>query len=175
MGNIERLIQGLCSDIPPDAGNARSRRKSSITRIGRRRLLQGSGAVIAASRLATPGLAAGDRQLVLRFMPQVDLVTLDRHFSMINVTRIPGRLVFDQLYGTDSKQQAQPQMVEGHVMKDGGSLWRLTLRDGPRFHDGEPVLALDCAASIRRWGRRDVLGKELMQISDEIAARRKSE
>ena len=85
MGNIERLIQGLCSDIPPDAGNARSRRKSSITRIGRRRLLQGSGAVIAASRLATPGLAAGDRQLVLRFMPQVDLVTLDRHFSMINV------------------------------------------------------------------------------------------
>ena len=141
-----------------------------MTRIGRRRLLQGTGAALATSRLATPALAATERERVLRFMPQVDLVTLDPHFSMTNVTRNHAGLVFDQLYGTDSKQQAQPQMVEGHVMEDGGRTWRLTLREGLRFHDGEPVLARDCAASVRRWGRRDVLGKELMQISDEIAA-----
>jgi len=141
-----------------------------MVRIGRRRLLQNGAATIATTGLAAPAVAASEKQRVLRFMPQVDLVTLDPHFSMTNITRNHAGLVFDQLYGTDSKQQAQPQMVEGHVMEDGGRSWRLTLRDGLRFHDGEPVLARDCAASIRRWGKRDVLGRELLQISDEIAA-----
>ena len=141
--------------------------------IGRRRLLVSSGAALATLRmpaLAAPALAAGERERVLRFIPQVDLVSLDPHFSMTNVTRNHAGLVFDQLYGTDSKQQAQPQMVDGHVMEDGGRRWTLTLRQGLRFHDGEQVLARDCVASLRRWGRRDVLGAELLRISDEITA-----
>jgi peptide/nickel transport system substrate-binding protein len=136
-----------------------------MTKIARRSLLTG-----AATALAAPAIAAGDRQRVLRFMPQVDLVTLDPHFSMTNVTRNHAGLVFDQLYGTDSRQQAQPQMVEGHVMEDGGRIWRLTLRPGLRFHDGEPVLARDCVASLRRWGRRDVLGVELMRRAEDLSA-----
>ena len=139
-----------------------------MTTIRRRRLLQGGAATMAA--LAAPAIAADERNRVLRFMPQVDLVTLDPHFSMTNVTRNHAGLVFDQLYGTDSRQQAQPQMVDGHVMEDGGRRWTLTLRQGLRFHDGEPVLAKDCVASLRRWGRRDVLGAELLRISDEITA-----
>jgi peptide/nickel transport system substrate-binding protein len=141
--------------------------------IGRRQLLAGSGAGLTAlsmPRLSMPALAASEKDRVLRFMPQVDLVSLDPHFSMTNVTRNHAGLVFDQLYGTDSKQQAQPQMVEGHVMEDGGRRWILTLREGLRFHDGEKVLARDCVASVRRWGRRDVLGVELIRISDEITA-----
>jgi peptide/nickel transport system substrate-binding protein len=31
------------------------------------------------------------------------------------------------------------------------------------------VLARDCAASIKRWGRRDVFGVEILRISDEIS------
>ena len=82
-----------------------------MKRIGRRGLLQAAGAILAA-----PALAASDKDRVLRFMPQVDLVTLDPHYSMTNVTRNHAGLVFDQLYGTDSHQQVQPQMAEGHVM-----------------------------------------------------------
>src|SRR5580692_11780622 len=136
--------------------------------IGRRRWLAGSGAALSA--LGMPALAANERERVLRFIPQVDLVSLDPHYSMTNITRNHAGLVFDQLYGTDSKQQAQPQMVEGHVMEDGGRRWTLTLRDGLRFHDGQKVLARDCVASVRRWGRRDVLGVELLRLSDEITA-----
>ncbi|MBN8873755.1 MAG: ABC transporter substrate-binding protein [Rhodospirillales bacterium] len=136
--------------------------------MGRRGLLAGSGATMAA--LCAPALAASESERVLRFMPQVDLVSLDPHYSMTNVTRNHAGLVFDQLYGTDSKQQAQPQMVEGHVMEDGGRRWTLTLREGLVFHDGEKVRARDCVASLRRWGRRDVLGVELLRISDEIVA-----
>ena len=144
-----------------------------MSTIGRRRLLASGGAALAALHtvaLTTPAVAASDSERVLRFMPQVDLVSLDPHYSMTNVTRNHAGLVFDQLYGTDSKQQAQPQMVEGHVMEDGGKRWTLTLREGLVFHDGQKVLARDCVASIRRWGRRDVLGVELLRISDEITA-----
>lgn len=133
--------------------------------IGRRPMLALAGAALAA-----PAIAATEKERVLRFMPQVDLTTLDPHYSMTNVTRNHGGLVFDQLYGTDSASRAQPQMAEGHTVEDGGKRWRIRLRDGLRFHDGEPVLARDCAASIKRWGKRDVLGIELLRIADDISA-----
>ena len=44
----------------------------------------------------------------------------------------------------DSSFRTSPQMVEGHVVENDGRLWTLTLRDG-LFHDGERVLARDCA------------------------------
>jgi peptide/nickel transport system substrate-binding protein len=141
-----------------------------VKTIGRRALLQTAGAALVAPALAAPALAATERERVLRFMPQVDLVTLDPHYSMTNVTRNHGGLVFDQLYGTDSASRAQLQMAEGHTVEDGGKRWRIRLRDGLKFHDGEPVLARDCTASVKRWGRRDVLGIELLRIADEISA-----
>ena len=38
------------------------------------------------------------------------------------------------------------------------------------FHDGTPVLARDCVASIRRWARRDAFGQTLMAVTDELSA-----
>jgi peptide/nickel transport system substrate-binding protein len=136
--------------------------------IGRRGLLRAGGAL--ATGIFAPAIAASEKDRVLRFMPQIDLVFLDPHYSMTNITRNHAGLVFDQLYGTDSKMRAQPQMAEGHMAENDFKLWRIRLRDGLRFHDGEPVLARDCVASIKRWGRRDVLGVELLRISDEITA-----
>ena len=80
-----------------------------MSTIGRRRLLAGGGAALAA--LYAPALAASERERVLRFVPQVDLVSLDPHYSMTNVTRNHAGLVFDQLYGTDSKQQDRKSVV----------------------------------------------------------------
>ena len=135
-----------------------------MKQLGRRALLHVPVA------LAAPALAASEKERVLRFMPQVDLVTLDPHYSMTNVTRNHSGLVFDQLYGTDSAFKVQPQMAEGHTVEDNNKRWRIHLRDGLKFHDGEPVLAKDCAASIKRWGRRDVLGVEILRLADEISA-----
>ncbi len=138
-----------------------------MTRIARRRLLQGAGAL---TTLPMPAVAASERERVLRFIPQIDLVFLDPHYSMTNITRNHGGLVFDQLYGTDGSFKAQPQMAEGHTVENDGRLWRIRLREGLKWHDGPPVLARDCVASINRWGRRDVLGREVLAISDEISA-----
>ena len=140
-----------------------------MARIGRRTVMRGAVAVPAMG-LAAPALAAGARERELRFMPQIDLAFLDPHFSMTNITRNHGGLVFDQLYGTDGASRAHPQMVEGHTVEEEGRRWRLRLRDGLRWHDGPPVLARDCVASLKRWGKRDVLGREVVAISDEISA-----
>ncbi len=79
-------------------------------------------------------------------------------------------MVFDTLYGQDANFAPQPQMVAGHTVEDDGKLWTLTLRPGLAWHDGTPVLARDCAASIRRWAKRDALGEALMSATDELSA-----
>jgi peptide/nickel transport system substrate-binding protein len=61
-------------------------------------------------------------------------------------------------------------MVAGHTIENDGKLWRLTLRDGLRFHDGAPVLARDVVPSIRRFAARDAFGRALMDATDELRA-----
>jgi peptide/nickel transport system substrate-binding protein len=61
-------------------------------------------------------------------------------------------------------------MVAGHVVENDGKTWKLTLREGLLFHDGERVLARDCVASVRRWGARDAFGQALMARTDELSA-----
>ncbi len=124
----------------------------------------------AAASLAAPAIAQSERERVLRFIPQIDLVFLDPVFSMTNITRNHAGLVFDRLYSADNKLRAHPQMAEGHTIDNDGKRWTIKLRDGLKFHDNEPVLARDAVASLQRWGKRDVLGRELMAATDELSA-----
>ncbi|PWC26536.1 ABC transporter substrate-binding protein [Teichococcus aestuarii] len=133
----------------------------------RRSLLQGMA--ISTAALAAPALAQGQSR-TLRFIPQIDLAFLDPHWTTANVTRNHGFMVFDTLYGLDPNDVPYPQMAEGHVVEDDGRRWTIRLREGLLFHDGTPVLARDCVASIRRWGARDAFGGALMRVSEEIAA-----
>src|SRR5690606_37816469 len=91
-------------------------------------------------------------------------------FTSVFVARFHANLAFDTLYGEDSQFNPHPQMVEGHVVENDGKLWRLRLRDGLEFHDGEPVLARDCSASIKRWATVDSFGQALMAATDELSA-----
>jgi peptide/nickel transport system substrate-binding protein len=79
-------------------------------------------------------------------------------------------LVFDTLYGIDTNWMAQPQMVEGHRVEEDALTWTLTLRDGLRFHDKEPVLARDAVASIRRFAERIPFVYALMAATEELSA-----
>jgi peptide/nickel transport system substrate-binding protein len=67
--------------------------------------------------------------------------------------------VYDTLYAVDSRFRPRPQMADGHEVSADGLTWRIRLREGLRFHDGEPVRAQDCAASLSRWARRDAFGQ----------------
>jgi peptide/nickel transport system substrate-binding protein len=124
----------------------------------------------AAAALAAPRLARAEAARVLKFVPYVDLAILDPIVNTASQTRTHAFLVFDTLFGLDFNYQVQPQMVEGVTRNADHTEWRLTLRDGLRFHDGTPVLARDCVASIRRWAVRDVMGQSLMAITDTLSA-----
>ena len=87
------------------------------------------------------------------FVPHADLASLDPVWTTADVTRNFSLAVYDTLYGYDAQFKAQPQMVEGHTSANDGKQWDLTLRDGLKFHDGAPVLARDCVATIMRWAQ----------------------
>jgi peptide/nickel transport system substrate-binding protein len=120
--------------------------------------------------LARPAIVRAESARVLTFIPQADLAVLDPIWTTAYVSRNAGFLVYDTLFGSDSQFQPQPQMLSGSVTEDDGKTWRLTLRPGLKFHDGAPVLARDCVASIKRWGARDPFGQTLLSVTDELSA-----
>ena len=128
------------------------------------------GMVAGAAALAMPRLVRAQESGTLNFVPVADLTVLDPLFAGPDVTGHHAAQVFDTLYGMDSRLVPQPQMLAGHEILDDGTRWRLTLRQGLRFHDIEPVLAADAVASLRRWGAIDVLGMKLFSITDALSA-----
>ena len=119
--------------------------------------------------LAAPSISRA-ANAPLKFIPQSDLTILDPIVTTVYTARNHGMMVFDTLFGMDSRYQIQPQMLDGFTVEDDGKRWKLTLRDGLLWHDGEKVLARDCVASIRRWAVRDGIGSLLMARTDELAA-----
>lgn len=131
--------------------------------IRRRTLLTGAAALLAAPAIAQPART-------IRFVPNVDLPVLDPIANTAAQVRNHAFLIFDTLYGLDLDYAPQPQMLAGHVTQPDGLLWTLHLRSGLRFHDGTPVLARDCVASIRRWGSVDGFGSTLLAATDALDA-----
>jgi peptide/nickel transport system substrate-binding protein len=123
-----------------------------------------------AASLAMPAIVRAQSERVLTFVPQADLSVLDPIWTTTYQTRDHAFLVFDTLFGIDSSYKAQPQMLERFGAEEDGKRWTLALRPGLKFHDGTPVLARDCVASVKRWGVRDSYGQALMAATDEISA-----
>ncbi len=131
----------------------------------RRQLMIGMGAALAA-----PSVARAQDSRVLRYMTSGGVVQLDPLATTIYPTLVLGLQVFESLYSVDENLTPRPQMTAGHTIEDDGKRWIITLRDGLRFHDGEPVLARDCVASVNRWMKRDLTGRTLAQRLDAVEA-----
>ena len=132
----------------------------------RRSLLQAT----AASVLAAPAIAQPGKTATLRFVPQANLTLLDPVFTTATVTSNHGHYVFDTLYSVGPDGVSRPQMAEGHMISDDKLTWRIRLREGLWFHDGTPVRATDCIASIKRWSVRDPFGQVVAAFVDSYAA-----
>lgn len=118
-----------------------------------------------AAPLARPA-PANATQLNVVFYSEV--TTLDPSFTAAYNTRNFGYLVYDTLFAMDSHGRPQPQMVDHYTISPDRLTYTFTLRNGLAFHDGTPVTAADCVASLQRWGAKDSLGHRLMKALDTI-------
>jgi peptide/nickel transport system substrate-binding protein len=98
--------------------------------MNRRSVIKGlaaGGALAATGKLAAPAIAQGAS--VLKFVPQANLANFDPIWGTQYVVRNASQLVWDTLYGIDSKLQAQRQMIESEEVSSDGLTW--TFRCAP--------------------------------------------
>ena len=126
-------------------------------------------ATAASASLARPALAQGTSR-ILRFVPQADLANPDPVWSTTVIAAEHAFLVWDKLYDLDEGLIPRPQMVGRQEVSSDGLVWKLTLRDGLRWHDGEKVRAQDCSPSILRAARRTPVVESLTSLTEEMRA-----
>ena len=135
----------------------------------RRTFLMTSGTT--AGLLTSPfTLSAQTPARSFRWVPSTDLSVLDPVFTTAAITACHALQVFDTLFGLDAQYQPHPQMVERHILDDTKLRWTLVLRPDLHFHDGSPVLAQDVVASLKRFGKRNLLGQTLFNLVTDISA-----
>ena len=115
---------------------------------------------------ASQALAAGK---TITAVMHSDLRIIDPGFTTAYITRDHGYMVYDTLLATDSNFKIQPQMADWKV-SDDKLTYTFTLRDGLKWHDGAPVTAEDCVASLKRWGKSDGMGQKLMDYTASLEA-----
>src|SRR3977135_1286916 len=123
-------------------------------------------AVALSAALTSQALAAGK---TITAVMHSDLRIIDPGFTTAYITRDHGYMVYDTLLATDSSFKIQPQMADWKI-SDDKLTYTFTLRDGLKWHDGAPVTAEDCVASLKRWGRNDSMGQKLMDFTASIEA-----
>src|SRR5215831_11064405 len=134
---------------------------------GRRMGLAG-GAALAAASLIRPREARAAKAMTVVLESEVTI--LDPYFTTATITRTFGLHVFDMLFAMNEKGEIKPQMVDSWEVSADKLNWSFRLRDGLKWHDGAPVTAEDCVASLRRWSVRDPLGKMLMADTASLDA-----
>jgi peptide/nickel transport system substrate-binding protein len=114
--------------------------------------------------------ALAQAQTTLRVVMHSDLKIVDPIWTTAYITRNHGYMIYDTLFAMDEKGEIKPQMVEKYDESADKLTYTFTLRDGLLWHDGKPVTAEDCIASIKRWGAKDALGQKLMTFVDSMTA-----
>ncbi len=131
------------------------------------RALTVAGALTLAGVLAlAPDAALA--QTTLRVVMHSDLKIIDPIWTTAYIVRNHGYMVYDTLFAMDAKGEIHPQMVDKHEVSADKLTYTMTLRDGLLWHDGQPVTAADCVASIKRWAAKDSMGQKMMSFVKEF-------
>src|ERR1700757_2057387 len=142
-----------------------------MSQISRRKLLKLAGVAPLASSFSVAwssrARAAGSKTITA--VMHSDLRVIDPGFTTAYITRDHGYMVYDALVATDANFKVQPQMADW-TLSDDKLVYTFTLRDGLKWHDGAPVTAEDCVASLKRWGKNDGMAQKLMDFTAAIEA-----
>src|SRR6516165_10648721 len=136
-----------------------------MMRMSRRKLLKALGvappALVLSSAFVSEASAAGKKTITA--VMHSDLRITDPILTTAYITRDHGYMVYDTLVATDANFKVQPQMADWTV-SDDKLVYTFTLRDGLKWHDGSPVTAEDCVASLRRWAKADGMAQKMMDF-----------
>lgn len=130
----------------------------------------GTKALVIAASLAAIGVGSAVQAQTITAVMHSSLRVLDPIMTTAHITRNHGYMIYDTLLATDANNEIQPQMLEGWEVSEDGKTYTLTLREGLKWHDGNPVTAEDCIASIKRWARHDKMGQMMMGELAEMKA-----
>lgn len=103
-------------------------------------------------------------------MARYSFDTFDPMVSTATATGNHGLAIYDTLFALDSKLMPRPQMVGKWGVSDDKRTYTFELRDGLGWHDGTPVTAADCVASLRRWGQVAPGGGLILERAKDISA-----
>jgi peptide/nickel transport system substrate-binding protein len=107
-------------------------------------------------------------ETVLKAVMHSDLKIVDPIWTTAYIVRNHGYMVYDTLFSTDAKGEIKPQMVGKYDISADKLTYTMTLRDGLVWHDGKPVTAEDCVASIKRWAQKDTMGQKMMSFVKDL-------
>lgn len=110
--------------------------------------------------------APAQAETTITAVMQAPLRSLDPTITTAYVLRNYGYMIYDTLLNVDENGDVRPQMLEKWETSDDGKTYTFFLREGLQWHDGTPVTAADCMASINRWNKIDKMG----QIMDGLTA-----
>ena len=113
---------------------------------------------------APPALA----ETTLKVVMHSDLKIVDPIWTTAYIVRNHGYMVYDTLFAMDAKGEVRPQMVDKYDVSADRLTYTMTLRDGLLWHDGKPVTAEDCVASIKRWAAKDSMAQKMMGFVKEL-------
>jgi peptide/nickel transport system substrate-binding protein len=124
-------------------------------------------AAAAATLALLPAIASAQ---TLKVVMHSDVKIIDPFWTTAYIARNHGYMVYDTLLAVDDKLAIKPQMVDRWTVSDDKLVYTFTLRDGLKFHDGQPVTSEDCIASLNRWAPKDAMGQKLMSFVKELKA-----
>lgn len=114
-----------------------------------------TGFLLASAALLTPAQAAPDQRHAIAAVG-VDITTADPHKIAGGGEYLFFSNVFEGLYGHDLDGRLAPQLAVSHTVSDDGLTYSFTLRDGAKFHNGDPVTAEDVRFSWQRSNNPEI-------------------
>ena len=119
---------------------------------------------------AVPLLASAQGDRTVRAVMHAEVKHLDPHWTTANITQQHGYMIYETLFALDSKGTPRPQMVDTVRVSPDKLTYTFVLRSGLKWHDGQPVRAIDAVASLRRWAVKDAAGQKLMAKTASLEA-----
>src|SRR5256712_3981488 len=96
---------------------------------------------------------------------------LDAHWTTASITETLTNHLYEGLYTLDDDNKPIPMLAESFpaVSKDELT-YTFKLRRGVKFHNGKEMTSEDVVASLSRWSKQSIYGKDLFTYAVDLKA-----